>query len=137
MSAESITIELCSPAATPVEFTADKVVIPGAGGIMTIMPGHTLLLTTLNSGVLIVHEGEEKTFFAVHGGFAEIAHNRIAVLADQLEHADDIDKARAEAAKSRAEELLSKPTEDTSVAQTEAALGRALARLQAHSGELP
>jgi F-type H+-transporting ATPase subunit epsilon len=135
VSAESITIELCSPTSTPIEFCADEVVIPGSDGVMTILPGHTLLLTTLKSGVLIVHQGEEQIFFAVHGGFAEIAQDRIAVLADQLEQAEDIDKARAEAAKSRAEEILNKPVYNTSYAATEAALARALARIQAHGNQ--
>lgn len=135
MAAESITIELCSPMSTPIELTADEVVIPGSDGVMTILPGHTLVLTTLKSGVLIVHQGEEQTFFAVHGGFAEIAQDRIAVLADQLEQAEDIDKARAEAAKSRAEERLTKATDNNSTAIAEAALGRAMARIQAHGSE--
>lgn len=136
MAADSITIELCSPSSTPIELTADEVVIPGAEGIMTILPGHTLVLTALKSGVLIVQEGETTTYFAVHGGFAEIAQDRIAVLADQMEHAENIDKARAEAAKTRAEEHLAKPSSNTSVPQAEAALARALTRIQAHSRDI-
>ncbi len=132
MAADSLTIELCSPKTAPFKLTTNEVVIPGSEGMMTILPGHTLVLTTLKSGVLTVQQGEKKTFFAVHGGFAEIANDRISVLADQLEQAENIDKARAEAAKARAEERLAKVGPDTNVQRTEAALARALARLETH-----
>jgi F-type H+-transporting ATPase subunit epsilon len=135
VAADSLTIELCSPDQPPVEFQADKVVLPGADGVMTVMPGHTLFLTTLTNGAAIVHQGDETHFFAIHGGFAEILNDKIVVLADMLEASDDIDAARAEAAMARAKGRIQKPEEDTSVEQAEAAMARSLARLQAKNGE--
>jgi len=135
MAAESLTIDLCSPTQAPIEYTAEEVVLPGSEGVMTVLPGHTFVLTTLKTGVLIIQNGEEYDFFAVHGGFAEIARDRIKIIADQVEHAENIDKARAEAAKTRAEDSIAKPTEGHSVEQAEAAMARAIARIQAHGGE--
>lgn len=135
MAAKSLTIEFCSPNDPPFEMTADEVIVPGAEGVMTILPGHTLVLTTLKTGVLIVKAGAHQTFFAVHGGFAEIAQDHINIIADQFEQADAIDLARVEDAKMRAEEIIAKPKDAHSVAQAEAALGRAMTRLQAHGHE--
>lgn len=115
---------------------ADKIVLPGSDGIMTIMPGHTLFLTTLTNGVAIVHQDEETSFYAIHGGFAEILNDKVVILADMIEASDDIDSARAQAAKERAETRIRKPDTDTSVQRAQASLSRSRARLQAHNREI-
>ncbi|MFP6580918.1 MAG: ATP synthase F1 subunit epsilon [Candidatus Hydrogenedentota bacterium] len=133
---DAVTIELCSPTRAPQALQAEKVVLPGAGGVITIMPGHTEFLSQLDTGALIVHEGEEMTFFAVHGGFVEVLDDRILILADQVESASDIDPKRALAAQERAEERILAGKDDTDIPRAEASLSRSLARIQAHTGEL-
>ena len=133
---DAVTIELCSPTRAPQALQAERVVLPGAGGVITIMPGHTEFLSQLESGAVIVHENDEMTFFAVHGGFVEVLRDRILVLADHVESASDIDPKRALAAQERAEERIQSPGDDTDIPRAELALARSLARIQAHSGEL-
>jgi F-type H+-transporting ATPase subunit epsilon len=115
------------------EGPADMVLAPGSEGELGILPNHAPLLTTLNIGVIrIQHEGEEEVF-TITGGVLEVRPEIITVLADVGERIDEIDEARAEAAKARAEELLTKgPPKDTDEYLTiEAALRRSNLRLDA------
>lgn len=131
-----LTIELCSPQHEPVELDAAEVVLPGAAGVLTVLPGHTSALTALTHGVVIAYdENETASFFAVHEGFAEILDDRILVLADVMETRAALDEARAKEALERAISRLEKPHPDTSVPRAEASLARARARLRAHDGE--
>ena len=135
---DTLSIDIVSPTSPAMEIHAEEVRLPGAGGVITIMPGHTEVLSLLNSGVVTAHNGEDVTFFAVHGGFVEVLKKRVLILTDGLESADEIDVERAKVAKERAENRLSKngpDGEETDFARAEAALARALARLQAHARE--
>lgn len=85
---------------------ADMVILPGAQGEMGILPHHAPLLSTLQYGVIRVRQGGEESYFTVSGGVAEVLPDRVTVLADAAENVEEIDTARAEAAKERAEELL-------------------------------
>lgn len=135
MATKRMHIELRAPEHLPVSYEAEEVILPGAAGILTILPGHTSLLTALGKGVIAAYDAEnEPRYFAVHEGFAEILNNRILILAETMELAENIDGARAEAAFERATERLRKPSDDTDIARAEAALGRSLARLQARAG---
>lgn len=109
----------------------DEIVLPGEAGDFGVLPGHAPLLANLRTGEMWYRRGNEKTFAFLDGGFAEILPDRVSILAQVAERADDIDLARAEAAKRRAEELLAKP-EVTNVDFEKAriALLRALSRLQ-------
>lgn len=84
----------------------DMVVAPGSEGVLGILPHHTPLLTTLNYGVLVVKQGGQETAFAIAGGIMEVLPDEVTILADVGERVEEIDVARAEAAKARAEELL-------------------------------
>jgi F-type H+-transporting ATPase subunit epsilon len=108
----------------------DVVVAPGVQGQLGILPHHTPLMTTLLPGELRVRKGDEEYSLAISGGFLEARPDRIIVLADAAERAEEIDLARAEEAKQRAQERLSHPAPEVDVAQAEAALSRAFARLQ-------
>jgi F-type H+-transporting ATPase subunit epsilon len=81
-------------------------------------------------GELLVRKGGEESYIAISGGFLEVRPDRIIILADAAERAEDIDIARAEAAKQRAEERLKHPTPEVDTARAEASLRRAIARLQ-------
>lgn len=92
----------------------DMVVAPGSEGVLGILPHHAPLLTTLSYGVLVVKRAGKEEAFAIAGGIMEVLPDAVTVLADVGERVEEIDVARAEAARSRAEELLKKaPGEGT------------------------
>ncbi len=108
----------------------DVVVAPGIEGQLGILPHHTPLMTMLQPGELLVKKGGEEFYIAVTGGFLEVRPDRVIVLADAAERAEDIDIARAEEAKRRAEEQLRERAPGVDMAKADAALRRALTRLE-------
>jgi F-type H+-transporting ATPase subunit epsilon len=108
----------------------DEVEIPGSGGYFGVLPGHTPLLATLHVGELWYRQGAEKHYLSIAFGFVEVQPDRVIVLAQIAEQAQDIDTARAEAAKKRAEERLAKSSSDIDFERARVALLKALARLQ-------
>ena len=108
----------------------DVVVAPGIEGELGILPHHAPLMTTLQAGELRVRKGGEELSLAISGGFLEVRPDRVIVLADAAERAGEIDTARAEEAKRRAEEQLSHRAPGVDTAQAEAALRRSLTRLK-------
>ena len=110
---------------------ADIVIVPGVEGEMGILPHHAPIMTMINAGEVLVRKGTEEFYLAVSGGFLEVKPDHVTILADAAERADEIDIARAEAAKQRAEEKLATRTASAvDSASVEAALRRALARLK-------
>jgi len=108
----------------------DMIVAPGAEGQLGILPHHAPLMTTLQAGELRVKRGGEEDILAISGGFLEVRPDRVIVLADTAERAEEIDMARAEAAKQRAEQrLVDKGAPGLDEARVETALRRAMARL--------
>ncbi|PIU57559.1 MAG: F0F1 ATP synthase subunit epsilon [Chloroflexi bacterium CG07_land_8_20_14_0_80_51_10] len=108
----------------------DIVVAPGVMGQLGILPNHAPLITMLEPGELMVRkDGEEDSMF-VSGGFLEVMANKVTVLADTAERAEEIDAERAEEAKRRAEERLETRPTDVDGARVEAALRRSLMRLK-------
>lgn len=108
----------------------DVVIAPGIEGEMAILPRHAPLMTMLQPGELRVRQEGEEFSMAVTGGFLEVRPDRVTVLADAAERAEDIDAARAEEAKRRAEEWLAGRPGETDTARAEAALRRSLIRLR-------
>ncbi len=108
----------------------DVVIAPGIEGQLGILPRHTPRMTTLQAGEMVVRKGGEEFSLAISGGFLEVRPDRIIVLADVAERAEEIDLARAEEAKRRAEERLSRRAPEIDVARAEAALRRSLVRLK-------
>jgi F-type H+-transporting ATPase subunit epsilon len=115
------------------EGDVDIVVLPGSDGEMGILPHHAPLLTTLKIGVIKVRSSGKEQVFTVAGGVAEVQPDLVTVLADAAENVEEIDVARAEAARRRAEEILAKgvPTDSDSYLKMEAALRRSNLRLDA------
>ena len=112
------------------EEMVESVRVPGADGVVGILPRHAPLMTALAPGELIMRKGEEEESFFVTGGFLEVRDNQVAVLADASERAEEIDIARAEEARLRAEEALSEKRDGAELAAAEAAMRRALIRLR-------
>jgi F-type H+-transporting ATPase subunit epsilon len=109
----------------------DEVVAPGAEGEFAVLPQHAAFITTLAPGEMrIIRSGADEEIMAITGGFFEVRNDRVVVLADAAERAEEIDIERAEAARRRAEESLREKVELADLAQTQAALMRALARLR-------
>ena len=115
------------------EGDADIVILPGSEGEMGILPNHAPLLTTLHLGILKVRYQGQEEYFTIAGGLAEIRPDIVTVLADAAENVREIDIARAEAAKHRAEELIQQgpPPDTDSYLAMEAALRRSNLRLEA------
>jgi F-type H+-transporting ATPase subunit epsilon len=107
----------------------DMVVAPGSEGELGILPNHTPLLTTLKEGVLRVKRGGEEEAFAIGGGIMEVLPDRVIVMADAAEHSDEIDVARAEQARQRAEALIRERPPGIDLDTALAALRRSQVRL--------
>jgi len=112
------------------EDDVDMIIAPGVEGQLGILPRHTPFMTMLQPGELRIKRGNEEVSLAVTGGFLEVRPDKVIILADAAERAEEIDIARAEAAKKRAEERLKKKPPDTDLVRAEAALRRALTRLK-------
>jgi F-type H+-transporting ATPase subunit epsilon len=110
--------------------TVDEVVIPGFDGYFGVLPGHTPMLAVLQVGELWYRQGQEKHYVSIAFGFAEVLPDRVTILAQIAEKADEIDLARAEAAKKRAEERLARPAVDMDAERARISLLKALIRLQ-------
>ena len=109
---------------------ADMVVAPGTEGMLGILPRHAALLTTLKTGEMRIKlNGAEEPLF-ISGGFLEVSNNRVTVLADTAEHAEEIDQARAEEARRRAQDRLEQATSEAERAELLGALERAMTRLR-------
>ncbi len=113
--------------------TVDEVQIPGGDGYLGVLPGHTPLLTTLSVGLMWYRQGQEYHYLAIAFGFAEVQPDSVTILAQTAEQAGEIDLARAEAAKKRAEERLVRPPVDFDFERARIALLKSLARLQVAS----
>jgi F-type H+-transporting ATPase subunit epsilon len=111
----------------------DEVEIPGSEGYFGVLPGHTPMLAALQVGELWYRQGQEKHFLSIAFGFAEVQPDRITILAQIAETAQEIDLARAEAAKRRAEDRLAKSTGDMDFERARVAMLKALVRLQVAS----
>jgi len=130
----TIRCEIVSQDRLVFEGDADIVIIPGANGEMGILPNHAPLLSTMVMGVIKVRFSGQEEVFTITGGVVEVQPDLVIVLADAAEDVEEIDIARAEEAKKRAEELLSQgpPAEDLDAYLIlEAALRRSNLRLEA------
>jgi len=109
----------------------DMVIAPGILGQLGILPHHAPLMTMLGPGELIVKKGGDELSLAVSGGFLEVRPDRVIILADTAERAEEIDMARAEEAKRRAEQRLAERyTPEADAARAEASLRRSMIRLK-------
>jgi F-type H+-transporting ATPase subunit epsilon len=108
---------------------ASMVSAPGSEGRLGILPHHAALLAFLKPGALRIELRDEEETLFVSGGFLEVSDNNVTVLADTAEHAEEIDQARAEAARRRAEERLAQAQSEGERAELQGALERALNRL--------
>jgi F-type H+-transporting ATPase subunit epsilon len=126
-------LQIVSADKSLVNETVDEVEIPGADGYFGVLPGHTPLLALLGAGEMWYRRGTTTHHLVIAFGFAEVQPGAVTILAQTAEKADEIDIARAEAAKRRAEERLAKPTIDMDFERARLALLKSLIRLQVAS----
>jgi F-type H+-transporting ATPase subunit epsilon len=125
-----LTLEFVTPERAIVHDDVDEVVLPGEEGFIGVLPGHAPLLAALKTGEMWYRKGTERKYAFIAGGFAEIVPDRVSILAQVAERAEDIDLARAEAAKRRAEDRIARPSSEIDMERARIALLRALTRVQ-------
>jgi F-type H+-transporting ATPase subunit epsilon len=129
----TIRCEIVSQDRTVFTGDVDIVVLPGAAGEMGILPKHAPVLTTLKYGIVKIRKSGKEELFTVAGGVAEVQPDIVTILADAAENVEEIDEARADAARQRAEEVLAKgvPADTDAYLAMEAALRKSNLRLDA------
>ncbi|MBP2682561.1 MAG: atpC [Deltaproteobacteria bacterium] len=128
----TILLELVTPERLVLSEEVDEAVLPGFEGEFGVLPGHTQFLAILNIGILRYRKGSETRKIALGGGYAEVTPERVVVMADTAEHADEIDVERAQRARDRAEAALKELSlDDEAYAKVYAELQRALVRMAA------
>jgi len=128
--ADSIKLEIVTPEALTFSEEVDMVTLPGVEGEMGIYPNHVPLLTQIVAGEILVLAGGKVRFLAVGGGFVEVTADKVAVMTDMAIEADDIDEAKAEEARRRAEARLDEKLTEEETASVQAALAHSLAQLK-------
>jgi F-type H+-transporting ATPase subunit epsilon len=131
--ADKILLEIITPERQVVQSLVDEVTAPGVEGYFGVLPGHTPFLTTLKIGEIAYKTDNITHYLAVCWGYAEVGPDRVIVLAETAEAAEEIDIDRAERARKRAEERLQQKAEDIDFDRARIALERALIRLQVAS----
>ena len=128
--ADRLSLEITTPMRLVVAEEVDEVVAPGIEGYFGVLPGHAAFLTTLGTGIVTYRIGRAEHQLAVSGGFAEVRNDKVIILADTAERPEEIDRARAERARERAERRLSgREQEEVDYPRCQTALARAQTRL--------
>src|ERR1043166_5909579 len=127
---ETFRLEVVTPEGRAFSDDVESVVIPGVEGEFGVLRQHMPLMTQIKPGELEIRKGNETQHFAVGEGFVEVIGDRVSVLTDMAFNADQIDEAKAEEARKRAEAALEQKLTDEEVATVTAALERSLAQLR-------
>jgi F-type H+-transporting ATPase subunit epsilon len=126
----ALKLEIVTPDSVTYSETVDMVTLPAVEGEMGIYPNHVPLLTSIVSGEVIVQKGGQEYFLAVGDGFVEVTGERVAIMTDMAIKAENIDEAKAEEARRRAEARLAEKIDDEETAMVSAALAQSLAQLK-------
>ena len=126
----TLKLEIVTPEAKVYSEDVDMVTLPGVEGEMGIFPMHVPLMTQLTAGEDGVRKGSQDFFLAVGEGFVEITGEKVSILTDMAIKAENIDEAKAEEARKRAEARLAEKVDDEEVAAVKASLAQSLAQLK-------
>ena len=126
----TLRLEIVTAERTVFADDVSEVVAWGVEGQLGILPHHAPLMTMLQPGDLLIKKDDEEHYLAISGGFLEVRPDKVIILADACERAEEIDVERAEAARRRAEEILKTRPPEMDTATAEAALRRSLARIK-------
>jgi len=127
----TLRLEIVTAEKTVFADDVSEVVAWGIEGQLGILPHHAPLMTMLQPGDLLIRKDNEEHYLAISGGFLEVRPDKVIILADACERAEEIDMERAEAARRRAEEILKTRPPEVDTVAAEAALRRSLARIKA------
>lgn len=129
--ADTLKFEITTPERIVFSDTVDEVILPTPLGEIGVLPHHIPLVSLLSAGEIRIKKGSEIKFIAVSGGFIQVTADKLVVLADTAEHAEEIDEQRAEEARQRAQKLLTeKRTDSEEFATLSAKMEKELARLR-------
>jgi len=128
--ADKLNLEVITPEKLALREQVDEVIVPGLDGELGILPDHTPLISQLKTGILSYRQGAQNRRMHVSGGFVEVASDRVSVLSDVAEKPEEIDVARAQLAKERAERRIGTRGEDIDFSRAELKLQRAMIRIQ-------
>jgi F-type H+-transporting ATPase subunit epsilon len=126
----SLKLEIVTPEGVTYSEQVEMVTLPGSEGEMGIYPNHVPLMTQVAAGEVAARRNGKDEFLAVGEGFVEITGDRVAILTDMAIKADNIDEAKAEEARKRAEARLAEKLDDEETATVSAALAHSLAQLK-------
>src|SRR5512143_3211244 len=127
---EKLILEIVTPERRVVKEEVDEVVCPGIEGEFGVLPGHTPFLTALKIGELNYRVGDQRKYIAITWGYAEVDGDRVEILADMAESAEEIDLRSAEEAKTKAEARLRGTPEEVEFEQAQVSLDKAVIRIQ-------
>ena len=128
--AETLKLEVVTPEAIVYSEDVDMVTLPAAEGEMGVMPNHVPLMAQIVAGEVYVRKGNRDYFLAIGDGFVQITGERVAIMTDMAIKAENIDEAKAEEAKRRAEARLAEKLDDEEAATVAASLAHSLAQLK-------
>ena len=128
--ASTLKLEIVTPDSKTFSEDVEMVTLPGAEGEMGIYPNHVPLMTQIVAGEIAVRKGGREVYLAVGDGFAKITGEHVAVLTDMAIKAENIDEAKAEEAKRRAEARLAEKLDDEQLSLVNAALAHSVAQLK-------
>src|SRR5712671_1218134 len=126
----TLKLEIVTPDAKTYSEDVEMVTLPGVEGEMGIYPHHVPLMTQIVPGEIVVHKGGQDFYLAVGEGFVEITGERVAIMTDMALKAENIDEAKAEEARQRAEARLAEHVDDEESAMVSSALAHSLAQLK-------
>ncbi len=136
MAEQLLELTIVTPEKAVVTDKVDQVNLPGVEGDLGILYDHAPILTTLRPGRLSYQKGSETIMLIVSGGYLEVTDNRVIVLAETAEFMDEIDSKRAEVARGKAEEMLSRADlSDEEFKEAQKKLFRAVARIEGAEGD--
>jgi F-type H+-transporting ATPase subunit epsilon len=128
-----LTLEIVTPDRAVVRESVDEIQIPGSEGYLGVLPGHTPLLTTLQVGELWFRQGDDRCYVSVAFGFAEILPDRVTILAQVAERAEEVDVDRAQEAARRSRDRLTRAPVELDFERARVSLMKSLIRLQVAS----
>jgi F-type H+-transporting ATPase subunit epsilon len=133
--AQTFELEVVTPERQLVKDQVEEAQIPGKEGYLGVLPGHAPLLTELGTGFMYYVIGGKRRYLSIHGGFAEVLPDRVRLLANGSERAEEIDVERARRARERAQQEMMNPSLGVDPAAALNAMARAEARLQAAAAQ--
>lgn len=126
----SLNLTITTPEKKVLDETVDEIVVPTTAGEIAILTNHVDLLTAIKPGEITIKKANKTSHFGITGGFLEVSSNNVSILADYAVRAKDIEIAKAEQAKERAEKAMKEKVSQRDFAEAEAQLRRSLMELE-------